>query len=296
MASGAMAEFGRMPTQRKVMLFVAIGAVLGLGYWKLAYKSLDESLEAAQSDHNAKVSLNKQLAAQIPEYEDLRAHMTRLRALIEKNQTALPSAPELPAFFETLQHKVAESGVEIRKWSNRNEEPIESFIKVPVDIEIAGTFLQIKRFFASLVQRDVRPTSSEERESSDPERIVSIENLALTTPQTRTRDYVLNAKFTAVTFRQEDKTGGAGQASAPAGRPAAPPPSAPAAPPPPMPSPATPAGAKARVEGAVEKGDARNQNAAGAADAKPAGGADAKPAAGSAAKPGAGSDRLKGGL
>src|ERR1044071_9552928 len=106
--------------------------------------------------------------------------MTRLRELIEKNQTALPSAPELPAFFETLQHKVAESGVEIRKWTNRPEEPIESFAKGPVDIEIAGTFLQIKRFFASLIQRDVKPAAAgDERASNDPERIVSIENLAL---------------------------------------------------------------------------------------------------------------------
>ena len=35
---------------------------------------------------------------------------------IEKNQTALPTEAEVPAFFETLQRKVAESGVEIRKW------------------------------------------------------------------------------------------------------------------------------------------------------------------------------------
>jgi hypothetical protein len=46
-----------------------------------------------------------------------------------------------------------------------------------------------------------------------------------------------------------------------------------------MPSPATPAGAKARTENAVEKGDARNRAAGSAAD-----------------KPGAGSDRLKGGI
>jgi Tfp pilus assembly protein PilO len=297
MASGAMADFAQMPTQRKVLVFVVIGALLGLGYWKLAYKSLDEQLDAAEADHDNKVATNRKLAGDIPRYEELRTHMTRLRELIEKNQTALPSAPELPAFFETLQHKVAESGVEIRKWNNRGEEPVESFVKVPVDIEISGTFMQIKRFFASLVQHDIRPGQSDDAAGEDRERIVSIENLALASPTVRNREIMLTAKFTAVTFRQEDKPvpvpgKPASGPAAPGGKPAAPAPAAPApTAPPPLPSAATPAGAKARVENAIEKGDARNRDAAGAADGKPAPGA--KPAS---AKPATGSDRLKGGL
>jgi Tfp pilus assembly protein PilO len=282
--SGAMADFARMPPQRKVLVFVVIGLLLGLGYWKLAYKSLDESLDTAQAEHDNKVATNQKLAADIPRYEELRTRMNKLRELIEKNQTALPSAPELPAFFETLQHKVAESGVEIHKWTNRGEEPIESFVKVPVEIEIAGTFMQIKRFFASLIQHDVRPgQSGDDRASEDRERIVSIENLALTQPTVRNREVFLTAKFTAVTFRQDEKPaapGKPGQAAQPspgAAKPAAPPAAAaPPAPPPPMPSPTTPAGAKARTENAIEKGDARNR------------------AAGSGDK--AGSDRLKGGI
>jgi len=182
MASGMVADFARMPTQRKVLVFVVIGTLVGLLYWKFAYKALDEDLDAAQVEHDNKVATNRRLAADIPAYEELRTHLTLLKELIEKNQTALPSAPELPAFFETLQHKVAESGVEIRKWTNRPEEPVESFIKVPVEIEIAGTFMQIKRFFASLIQRDARPGSGDDRASAAPERIVSIENLALVNP------------------------------------------------------------------------------------------------------------------
>jgi type IV pilus assembly protein PilO len=296
MASGMVADFARMPTQRKVLVFIVIGTLLGLLYWKFAYKALDEDLDAAQSEHDNKVATNKRLAADIPAYEELRTHMTRLKELIEKNQTALPSAPELPAFFETLQHKVAESGVEIRKWTNRPEEPVESFVKVPVDIEITGTFMQIKRFFASLIQRDVRPDAGADRASAAPERIVSIENLALVNAEAKSRELALTARFTAVTFRQEDK-GAQGSAAGPpsAPRPAqpavpvAPPPPLPAAPPPPLPSPATPAGAKARVENALEKGDAQDRKAAGAADPAPA-----APPAGT--RPAAGSDRLKGGI
>ncbi|HEU4728613.1 MAG TPA: type 4a pilus biogenesis protein PilO, partial [Kofleriaceae bacterium] len=272
--------------------------------------------EAAQSEHDQKVARNRQLADDIPRYAELRAHMATIRALIEKNQTALPSEAELPAFFETLQHKIAESGVEMRKWSNRPEEAVESFMKVPVEVEISGTFMQIKRFFASLIQPDVRPSAvperpSEERERAERERaererIVSIENLALTNPTVKNREIVLDARFTAVTFRQEDKQtpadrsaggkpGSAGAAPPSAGAPprSSPPPPLPSAatsspaspasppPPPPLPGAATPAGARARTERALETGAARSRDAAG--------GEDAKPRAGDR-------DRLKGGL
>jgi Tfp pilus assembly protein PilO len=285
MAAGVMADFARMPAQRKLLVFIAIGAVIGLIYWRFVYKSLDEQLEAAQVEHDTKVKTDRDLAANIPRYEELRTHMTRLRELIEKNQTALPSAPELPAFFETLQRKVAESGVEIGKWTKRNEEPVESFFRVPVDIEISGTFMQIKRFFASLIQRDIRPGATpEDRGNEDHERIVSIENLALTNPTVKNREIVLSAKFTAVTFRQDEQARAAsGPPGAAGAKPAPPPPPRPAPaaapPPPPLPSAATPAGAKARVDNALDKGAARNAGAAGAADGKAAG-----------------SDRLKGGL
>jgi Tfp pilus assembly protein PilO len=289
MASGMIADFARMPTQRKVLVFVVIGTLVGLVYWKFAYKALDEDLDAAQVEHDNKVATNRRLAADIPAYEELRTHLTLLKELIDKNQTALPSGAELPAFFETLQHKVAESGVEIRKWTNRPEEPVESFIKVPVEIEITGTFMQIKRFFASLIQRDARPGPGDDRASATPERIVSVENLALVHLEAKNRELAMTARFIAVTFRQEDKGAQGPPASGqPAGtRPVAPP--VPVAPPPPLPSAATPAGAKARVENALEKGDAKDRNAAGAADA-----ATGTPPTGT--RPAAGSDRLKGGL
>jgi Tfp pilus assembly protein PilO len=295
MANGAMADFARMPPQRKVLVFAVIGLVLGLGYWKFVYKSLDEDLEAAQAEHDSKVATARRLADDIPKYQELRTHMATLRELIEKNEAALPSEAELPAFIETLQHKVTESGVETRKWTYRQPEPVETFVKVPFEVEVTGTFMQMKRFFASLVQKDVRLSRNpDDRASEERDRIVSIENLALSNPTVQNREIVLTAKFTAVTFRQEDRplAPDKGGAPAPAGaRPAAPPPPRPAGPttappplpsapttaPPPLPSATTPAGAKARVENAIEKGDARNRNAAGADDKK-------------------GGDRLKGGL
>ena len=252
--SGPMADFAKLPTQKKILVFVVIGAMLGGLYFQFVLKSLNENLEAAEAESQGKAAQSKKLADDLPKYEELKADMKRLTAAIQENQKALPSEAEVPAFFETLERKVRESGVEISKWTKNPEESVEAFVRVPVAIELTGTFMQLKRFFASLVQKGVSQSLGDDVEER--ERVVSIENLSLTEPVVRNREIVLKAKFVAVTFRQED---------APEGDPArpvkatprgtTPGPAAPSSAP--MPT-STPAGAKASTESSIEKGATRS--------------------------------------
>jgi len=260
-SSGAMADFGRMPPQRKAAVFLVIGALLGLLYFQFVWKPLKADLEEAQGANNSKSNLNKKLADDIPKFEALKTKMTELTQVISENQKALPTEAEVPAFFETLERKVRESGVEINKWTKLREEAVEQFVKVPVEIEITGTYMQIKRFFASLVQKGVAPSVNASGQVEERDRIVSIDNLSLSTPVIKNREINLTARFVAVTYRQED-----GAVQAPPPKPAA----APAAPTgaPPLPSAGTPAGAKARVEKSLDKGDGINRNATGVDEAK----------------------------
>ncbi len=282
--SGALAEFKRLPPERKALLFGIIGLLVGLFYFQFGYRSLTESIETAEATHAAKVQTAKTLGDNVPKYEEAKAKYSALTTAIAQNQTALPTEAELPAFFETLNHKVIDAGVKVLNYKRQPEEKVETFIKAPVKFEISGTFMQIKRFFASLVQKDVAPanqTSGNDTPAAaeEHERIVSIENLSLGTPTIRDRQLYLTARFTASTFRQEEKKpapgapgagsgsgSGAGSGSATM----------------PMPNAATPAGAKARAESAIDKADNKDRNAAGVDEAK-------TPA-------GSGSDRLKGGI
>ncbi len=281
-SSGAMADFARMPTSRKVLLFVVIGLLMGFLYYRLVYKGLKDSVEQAKQKHTQAVGQNATLEADIPKFNELRAKKEVLDALIIEHQKALPTEAEVPAFFETLERKITEAGVEVLKWSKKAEEPVESFVKVPLEVELTGTFLQIKRFFASLVEK--KSKGGDNKGVEERERIVSIEDLALTSPVIRNREIILTAKFTAVTFRQADAvapaalgTPGAAAAPAPAPAGSAPAPALPSSgTAPPLPSAGTPAGAKARTEDALDK-DAQRRD-------------------GAIEKAGAGSDRLKGGL
>ncbi len=264
----AMADFAKLPTRQKVMVFAIVGIVLALLYRQFILKGLDSDLEEAQNENASKISVNKKLERDIPEFDKLKERMITLKRIIDENQKALPTEAELPAFFETLNRKVLESGVEVVRSRQGNEETVGTFIKVPIEYEIQGTYGQIKKFFASLVPKRKKPGQAAEpvpgaeQGVEERERIVSIENLSLTSPFVRNREILLTARFTASTYRQ---TGG-GMPALPKAAPARPP-ARPPAPPPGAPA-STPKGAKEQTENALDKGDVRNRNAAGVDEAK----------------------------
>jgi Tfp pilus assembly protein PilO len=292
-----MADFARMPTDRKVLTFAIIGLLLGGLYYQFAYKSLRDNVVQAQNQHNAKVMLNRKLDGDVPKFEALKAHMTVLRKIISENEQALPTSAELPAFFDTLNRKVVESGVEVKSWKRLGETKVNTFIRVPVEIEMTGTFMQIKKFFASLMPKKdqagagATATNGDDAQPAETERIISIENLSLTDPVLKNHEIVLTAHFIAATFRQEDHAAGATSPAIPA--PAAPATAPASGAPAKLPPANTPAGAKARVQDALHKDDVRDRNAAGVDEAKtPA----ATPAPTPAPAPAGSANRLKGGL
>jgi hypothetical protein len=248
-----VADFARLPPRRKVMVFVVIGGLLGLLYWQFLYKSLGRDVDDARSQHRAKLDQNAAAERDIVNYDALKTHMREVDAQLHEQEKALPTEAELPAFFETLNRKVLESGVEVKYSQREKEEKIETFVRVPVTFEITGTFMQIKKFFASLIpKKDATPapdTKGDADKVEEHERIVSIDNLVLNDPQVINHELVMHAHFTALTYREEapppppaagDKapsaTGGAK----------------------PLPPAATPAGAKARTDDAMDKDGKRS--------------------------------------
>src|SRR6267154_5001853 len=97
-----MADFARMPTQRKVLVFVVIGVLLGLLYYQFVFTKLKADLDEAQAQHDSKVGLSRTADDDIRKFNELRPTMNRLRAQVDQNEKALPTESELPAFFETL--------------------------------------------------------------------------------------------------------------------------------------------------------------------------------------------------
>ncbi|MFT3695480.1 MAG: type 4a pilus biogenesis protein PilO [Kofleriaceae bacterium] len=256
-----MQDFARLPNQRKAMIFIVAGFLMFLLYYQFVFKPLSSNVQQADNEHEQKVNDSRQADKDIKTFNDLKPAVNRLKAQIDQNEKALPTEAELPAFFDTLNRKVTESGVTVNRSTQQPEAPIEAFIRVPVDFEIQGTFMQIKRFFASLVPKKKHGAS----QATDPanadaveerERIVSIDNLTIGDPQVKNREIVLTARFTANTFRQEEKVEPQQKKEKPAAPATTPPPagSGSAA----LPPAATPAGAKVRANDAMNKDETRS--------------------------------------
>jgi type IV pilus assembly protein PilO len=217
-AAGWADEFGKKPVGQKVGIFVGIGAALGALYYVAVFKDLRTKLDAARAQAVQLANDERKLVADEKEYEELKVQLVELQAEIAANNEALPTASELPAFFDTLNRKVGEAGVEVRRWDYQKEVPVEEFYKVPVEIEVVGTFYELKRFFYLLYKlnqteivaaADLGPAVTDPGAPGVPapveekNRVLTIESLVLDRPMVLNNELVLSATFRASTFRQD---------------------------------------------------------------------------------------------
>jgi Tfp pilus assembly protein PilO len=224
-------NFSRKPTSYKVAVFALIGALLGLAYWQLMYSPLQEERDNHQSSRTRLLKEQEKLDGDLKELKRLVAENDRLQAIIATNQKALPTEAELPSLFDHLQRKAGEAGVTIKQWERKGEVAVDTYMKVTVGIQLTGTFYQIVKYFSLLapmkqgpdlppvpapVPAPTPPAAGTAAKPGEPstvppasnieERIVSIENLSLESPELKNDELFLVAKFVAATYRQADES------------------------------------------------------------------------------------------
>lgn len=286
--ASALSDFARRPPGTRAAVYVGVAAALGLLYWQFGLSPVRSAVKESEAELESQVATSRQLAKEKKERDALVATQEQLKAQIEQNQKALPTDAEMPAFFDMLARKFAEAGVQVNRREVKREISVENFVKAPVDVEIVGTYYQIKQFFASLRPRaDAGATPGVG--SGEKDRIVTVEDVNVSNPRVVNGQLLLTAKFTASTFRAVAPPPPA--APAPGAAPATPP--APAKPTTPAtgaaaPSPGTATSAPPlTVSGAKQAADAAYDTSANRGRGL---GSDTPPAGS-----GSGVDRLKGG-
>lgn len=208
-------ELGKQTPQYKAMVLIAVLLGLGALYYQFWHSGLADERAELERRRDGQLDKQRKLNKDLQDQKLLAQQNEELQRIIRDNQKALPTEAELPAFFDHLQRKAGDAGVNIRRWERREEQDVDIYIRVPVEMEINGTFYNITRYFALLgpQQKDPLMEPEEDDERVD-ERIVSIENLELGSPTLRDGEVFLTAKFVASTFRQQ----GAAEAQAKAGK------------------------------------------------------------------------------
>lgn len=168
---------------------LAVGGLLLLLPWLvfyvIFYSELETEIEGAQS-------ANQRLAADLQNAErSQRAYQRDLQELGERERNrrelmkVLPETTEYPAFLSTVQNVANLVGVELVAWTPQEEVVEEFYARVPMRLELRGRFHQLAKFFYNVGQS---------------ERIINMENIALTSAQQQEDGVVLNAIVLATAF------------------------------------------------------------------------------------------------
>ena len=185
----------RLKTPVKIAIVAGlILAVLGI-YYMMFFMDLQDQIKAAGVRQRNLIAEKENYEKRKKEYLAYRAELTQLQQEQRDLLKALPKRAEIPTFLSSIQEQAELAGLEVLNLTIEAEAHGELYVRIPVRIEIRGTYHTITRFFKNVAELP---------------RIVNVENLALNTE--KAADDVLSprlrAKFYAVTFRYKDSSGG----------------------------------------------------------------------------------------
>ena len=182
----AMDQLIRLSVKRKVVVLVILIVLVGIVFWFFFHSPLRDELEGLKKAHarlqQQKADANRRKAT----YEKDRAKRDELKKSITQQLRALPSDAEMSSFLNSLNTQAELVGLEIVSVKPQKEEISKYYAKIPVQLELTGTFHQLAKFFYLVGNLD---------------RIINIENINFRLKAMEDSGAVLSASVLATTFR-----------------------------------------------------------------------------------------------
>ena len=184
----------RLKTPVKAAATLAIMVLIAAAYGGLFYLDIQDQIKGAKA-RSAQLQTEKSTYEKRKrEYQAYRTELTQLQQEQRDLLKALPRKAEIPTFLSNLQEQAELAGLEIISLAIDAENPMELYIRIPVRIEVRGTYHSITKFFKNL---------------SELPRIVNVEKLALSVEKGEAGvSPRMRARFVAVTFRYRGGAGG----------------------------------------------------------------------------------------
>lgn len=194
----------KLTTIKKVAVTAGVIVLAALVDYQLFYSDAVARVASARAHE---VDLQDELAGyrkRQGEFRGLRAELDRLQTEQRELLRALPKRAEIPSFLASVQEQGELVGLEVLNVEIGQEAPQDLYLRIPVKMEVRGTYHQIARFF---------------RNVSELQRIVNVENLTLAPDKDKVVGIdlqgasppKLRARFVAATFRFNDKAPAGGK-------------------------------------------------------------------------------------
>ncbi len=179
-------QLTKTPLPRKLAVLVGIVVLIAVGYWFVLYSALSEEFEDKRNQH-ATLLRQKQEAIQAKaSYDRDRRRLDELKENFSLQILALPAETNMSSFLDNLNAQAELVGLEIQSVKPQNEQSTENYMRIPVELELSGSFHQLAKFFYLVGNLD---------------RIINIENINLKTSNVEEAETILDAEVLATTFR-----------------------------------------------------------------------------------------------
>ena len=185
----------RLKTPIKIAITAGLVAVILGIYGGLFYLDIEDQIKGARTRQAQLKGEKDNYEKRKREYQAYRTELTQLQQEQRELLKALPKKAEIPTFLSNLQEQAELAGLEIVSLTIEAENPMELYIRIPVRIEVRGTYHSITKFFKNLSELPC---------------IVNVENLSLSVEKAELGSSPrMRAKFVAATFRYRDTGSGA---------------------------------------------------------------------------------------
>jgi type IV pilus assembly protein PilO len=154
-------------------------------YYLLLYSDIADQIDKQQKQGQAlRSELTQQKQAEIAYQKDL-AELNEKKQHQRELNLILPETTEHPAFLSSLQNVANVSGVTLLGWTPQEEVSQRFYAKVPMKLALSGKYHQVAKFIHGVGQLD---------------RIINVENIALSNPRQVGDDVVLKVDCLATAF------------------------------------------------------------------------------------------------
>jgi|GEM_PF-589866 len=174
---------------------VAVVAVLAL-YYFVFYEPLNEERATEETRKTTLQQEFRTAEANLRRYNTDVAELARARQRAQQLQTVLPNDPDIPGFMRSVNALSEASGLQLALIQPVEERVEQYYARIPVQLEVRGSYLSLARFFHSVSQLP---------------RVINMENIKLSDPREDPVSHEMRLKATvlATTFRGITRTPGA---------------------------------------------------------------------------------------
>lgn len=183
-------QIQKTPRSQKILALVLLVGALGAVYYFLFWSDFEVQEKRLRIEYSRLSDELGQYEARKRDYVRFKNEVAKLLEEQKELLRILPKKAEIPTFLDSIYNQAEPLGLEISLFARKDEKPEQLYVRIPVEIELGGSFHHIARFFNKVAGLP---------------RIVNIENVSLFNPAFTDSGVVLRAKFNAVTFRFADK-------------------------------------------------------------------------------------------